>query len=136
MPFAPCLSVKDTAASIAFYKKLGFDVDSSTARPGDDIHMLTYQGGFCGMLYSNDGLKNWLPVLADTPIGFAGMFYLGVDDFDAAHDRIAQHAEITKDTDTDHTGQRMFYFRDLDGYVIGVNDNAAFRASDLGQKYA
>ncbi|MEV4873372.1 VOC family protein [Streptomyces syringium] len=130
------MSVKDTAASIAFYKKLGFDVDSSTARPGDDIHMLLYQGGFCGMLYSNDDLKNWLPVLADTPIGFAGMLYLGVDDFDAAHDRIAQHAEITKDTDTDHTGQRMFYFRDLDGYVIGINDNAAFQASDLGQKYA
>lgn len=135
MPFAPCLSVKDTAASIAFYKQLGFDVDSSTARPGDDIHMLLYQGGFCGMLYSNADLKNWLPVLADTPIGFAGMFYLGVDAFDAAHDRISRHAEIIKDTDTDHTGQRMFYFRDPDGYVIGINDQAALQASDLG-KYA
>ncbi|MEV7526527.1 VOC family protein [Streptomyces sp. NPDC091371] len=135
MPFAPCLSVKDTAASIAFYKKLGFDVDSSTARPGDDIHMLLYQGGFCGMLYSNADLKNWLPSLADTPIGFAGMFYLGVDDFDGAHDRISRHAEIIKDTDTDHTGQRMFYFRDPDGYVIGINDQAALQASELG-KYA
>ncbi|MEH6373818.1 VOC family protein [Streptomyces sp. KLMMK] len=135
MPFAPCLSVKDTAASITFYKQLGFDVDSSTARPGDDIHMLLYQRGFCAMLYSNADLKNWLPSLADTPIGFAGMFYLGVDDFDGAHDRIAQHAEIIKDTGTDHTGQRMFYFRDPDGYVIGINDQAAFQASDLG-KYA
>ncbi|CAM5413022.1 VOC family protein [Streptomyces lavendulae] len=135
MPFAPCLSVKDTAASIAFYKQLGFDVDSSTASPGDDIHMLLYQGGFCGMLYSNADLKNWLPSLADTPIGFAGMFYLGVDDFEGAHDRISRHAEIIKDTDTDHTGQRMFYFRDPDGYVIGINDQAALQASDLG-KYA
>ncbi|GGX55973.1 VOC family protein [Streptomyces noursei] len=135
MPFAPCLSVKDTAASIAFYKQLGFDVDSSTASPGDDIHMLLYQGEFCAMLYSNADLKNWLPSLADTPIGFAGMFYLGVDDFDGAHDRISQHAEIVKDTATDHTGQRMFYFRDPDGYVIGINDKAALQASDLG-KYA
>ncbi|MEU9992914.1 VOC family protein [Streptomyces sp. NPDC048045] len=135
MPFAPCLSVKDTAASIAFYKQLGFDIDSSTAKPGDDIHMLLYQGAFCAMLYSNADLKNWLPVLADTPIGFAGMFYLGVDDFDGAHDRISQHAEIIKDTDTDHTGQRMFYFRDPDGYVIGINDQAALQASELG-KYA
>ncbi|MEU4955492.1 VOC family protein [Streptomyces lavendulae] len=135
MPFAPCLSVKDTAASIAFYKQLGFDVDSSTASPGDDIHMLLYQGGFCGMLYSNADLKNWLPSLAETPIGFAGMFYLGVDDFEGAHDRISRHAEIIKDTDTDHTGQRMFYFRDPDGYVIGINDQAALQASDLG-KYA
>ncbi|WP_369776474.1 VOC family protein [Streptomyces sp. R33] len=135
MPFAPCLSVKDTAASITFYTQLGFDVDSSTASPGDDIHMLLYQGGFCGMLYSNADLKNWLPSLADTPIGFAGMFYLGVADFDGAHDRISRHAEIIKDTDTDHTGQRMFYFRDPDGYVIGINDKAALQASDLG-KYA
>ncbi|MFC4517297.1 VOC family protein [Streptomyces ehimensis] len=135
MPFAPCLSVKDTAASIAFYKELGFDADSSTARPGDDIHMLLHQGEFCAMLYSNADLRNWLPVLADTPIGFAGMFYLGVDDFDAVHDRIAQHAQIVKDTETDHTGQRMFYFRDVDGYVIGINDKAALQASDLG-KYA
>ncbi|KOU52645.1 VOC family protein [Streptomyces sp. WM6378] len=133
MPFAPCLSVQDTAASIAFYKKLGFDVDSSTASPGDDIHMLTYQGGFCGMLYSNADLKKWLPVLADVPIGFAGMFYLAVDNFDAAHDHIAEHAEIVKDTGTDHTGQRMFYFRDPDGYVVGINDNAALQASDLGK---
>ncbi|MEI5098430.1 VOC family protein [Streptomyces sp. PmtG] len=133
MPFAPCLSVKDTAASVAFYKQLGFDVDSSTAKPGDDIHMLLYQGGFCGMLYSNADLKNWLPSLADTPIGFAGMFYLGVDDFDGVHDRISQYAEIVKDTDTDHTGQRIFYFRDLDGYVIGINDQAALKASDLGK---
>ncbi|MGK5627889.1 VOC family protein [Streptomyces sp. URMC 123] len=132
MPFAPCLSVRDTAASIAFYQRLGFDVDSSTSRPGDDIHMLLYEGQFVCMLYANADLKNWLPVLADTPIGFAGMFYLGVDDFDAVHDRIAAQADIVKDTLTDHTGQRMFYFRDPDGYVIGINDNAAFKASDLG----
>ncbi|MEV4437631.1 VOC family protein [Streptomyces sp. NPDC049577] len=135
MPFAPCLSVADTAASIAFYKKLGFDADSSTARPGDDIHMLLHQGEFCAMLYSNADLKRWLPVLADTPIGFAGMFYLGVDDFEAVREHIGRHAEIVKDTEDDHTGQRMFYFRDPDGYVIGINDKAAFEASDLGQKY-
>ncbi|MFH8349220.1 VOC family protein [Streptomyces sp. NPDC018045] len=136
MPFAPCLSVKDTAAAIGFYKKLGFDVDSSTARPGDDIHMLLYGGEFCAMLYSNADLKRWLPVLADTPIGFAGMFYLGVDGFDVVHDRMIQHAELVKDTVTDHNGQRMFYVRDLDGYVLGINDNAAFKDSELGGKYA
>ncbi|WP_329395032.1 VOC family protein [Streptomyces melanogenes] len=124
MGYAPCFSVKDTAASIAFYEKLGFTVDSSTAKPGDDIHMMFYDGEFCTMLYSNAELKNWLPVLADTPIGFAGMHYLGVDDLDATHDRIARHAEIVKPL-TEHNGMRMFYFRDLDGYVIGVNEKAA-----------
>ncbi|MFJ8314267.1 MULTISPECIES: VOC family protein [unclassified Streptomyces] len=124
MGYAPCFSVKDTSASIAFYEKLGFTVDSSGAKPGDDIHMLFYAGEFCGMLYSNADLKNWLPVLADTPIGFAGMHYLGVDDLQAAHDRIAQYAEIVKPL-AEHNGMRLFYFRDIDGYVIGVNEKSA-----------
>ncbi|MFJ6797127.1 hypothetical protein [Streptomyces sp. NPDC091268] len=53
----PCISVEDTARSLAFYKELGFDVDSSTSRPGDDIHMLLYQGGFCAMICRNEDLK-------------------------------------------------------------------------------
>lgn len=135
MPFVPCLSVPDTAASIAFYKKLGFEVDSSTAKSGDDIHMLLYQGGLCGMLYGHANLKAWLPVLANTPIGFSGMFYLSVSDFDGVRERVGKHAKIVKDTVVDNNGQREFYFRDLDGYVIGVNDRAALQASELG-KYA
>ncbi|MBF6332986.1 VOC family protein [Nocardia transvalensis] len=135
MTFAPCISVEDTARSIEFYTSLGFDVDSSTARPGDDIHMLLYRGQFCAMIYRNADLKKWLPVLADQPIGFAGMLYLGVDDLDATYDTFSAGAEIVKPITEDHNGQREFYFRDPDGYVIGVNDNNAMQASDLG-KYA
>ncbi|MBW1603904.1 VOC family protein [Streptomyces sp. JJ66] len=133
MPFAPCMSVADTAASIAFYKKLGFDVDSSTSRPGDDIHMLLYQGEFCAMLYRNDDLKQWLPVLADQPIGFAGMLYLAVDDLDGFYQHASQHATVVKEMTTDHNNQREFYIQDPDGYVIGFNDKAALQASGLGQ---
>ncbi|MEC3915617.1 VOC family protein [Nocardia sp. CDC160] len=136
MPFIPCLGVADTSASIAFYQRLGFEVDSSTARPGDDLHMLSYRGQFCGMLYSNADLKNWLPVLAGQSIGFTGMFYLGVDDFERTFEEFSEHAEIVKPVVSDHNGQREFYFRDPDGYVIGINDNAALRSSDLGKKYA
>ncbi|WP_338932511.1 hypothetical protein WEB32_28385 [Streptomyces netropsis] len=92
--------------------------------------MLFYQGEFCAMLYSNDDLKNWLPVLADTPIGFAGMHYLGVDGLQAAYDHIAQHTEIVKPLSEDHTGVRLFYFRDIDGYVIGVNESPPSTSAD------
>ncbi|QIS14190.1 VOC family protein [Nocardia arthritidis] len=124
MTFAPCLSVKDTSASLDFYKTLGFEFDSSTSHPGDDIHMMFYDGQFCAMIYLNDDLKTWLPVLADTPIGCAGMYYLGVDDLEATFAHISKHAEIVKPiTKEPNNGQTMFYFRDLDGYVIGVNQN-------------
>ncbi|MFF7727112.1 VOC family protein [Streptomyces sp. NPDC008001] len=49
---------------------------------------------------------------------------------------VSERTEIVKGLLTEHTGQRVFCFRDPDGYVIGVNDNAAFRNSDLGSKYA
>lgn len=135
MAFAPCISVADTAASIKFYKSLGFDVDSSTSRQGDDIHMLLYQGRFCAMIYLNADLKNWLPVLTDQPIGFAGMFYLAVEDLDSTFQDFSAAADIVKPITEDHNGQREFYFRDPDGYIIGVNDQKAMQASDLG-KYA
>ncbi|MBT2399781.1 VOC family protein, partial [Streptomyces sp. ISL-100] len=80
-------------------------------------------------------LQTFLPVLKNTPVGFAGMFYMGVDDLQGVRDGIAQHTEIVKDISSDHTGQRMFYFRDIDGYVIGVNEKAALEASALS-KYA
>ncbi|MFD3807944.1 VOC family protein [Streptomyces sp. NPDC058611] len=135
MPFAPCLSVADTAASITFYKQLGFDVDSSTARPGDDIHMLLHQGDFCAMIYSNEDLQRWLPILKDQPIGFAGMFYLAVEDLDGFYERVRNDAQVVKELTEDHNGQREFYIRDPDGYVIGFNDKTALNNSDLG-KYA
>ncbi|WP_316528310.1 VOC family protein [Kitasatospora brasiliensis] len=133
MPFTTCISVRDTAASIAFYRGLGFEVDSSIATPGDDVHLLLHRGAFCGLLYSNADLKRWLPALADTPISLAGMLYLTVDDFDAFHALVSGRAEVVKGPLTDHLGQRVFYFRDLDGYVIGIHDNAAFRASGLAE---
>lgn len=46
---------------------------------------------------------------------------------------IGSHAEIVKDIGADHTGRRMFSFRDPDGYVIGVNEKASLEASDLGK---
>lgn len=88
------------------------------------------------MIYSNTDLKQWLPVLQDQPLGFAGMFYFAVDDLDAFCDHVLKHADVVKEKTTDETGQCMFYIRDLDGYVIGFNDKAALRASEVGGKYA
>jgi len=127
MSFTPCISVRDTAASIGFYLSLGFAIDSSTARPGDDVHRLLYQGEFCGLIRSNAELKEWLPQLAETPVGMAGVLYLTVDDFDDFYERVRYRAGAIKGPSTDELGQRVFYFRDIDKYVIGVHDRATSR---------
>ncbi|MEV6554251.1 VOC family protein [Nocardia sp. NPDC051756] len=131
MPFAPCLGVKDTAVSKAFYEQLGFTVDSRTATETDDIHMVLFDGQFCGMLYRHAQLENWLPPLQGKAIGFTGMFYLEVENFQAMLDTCAAVTDIIRGPSADHTGTREFYIADPDGYIIGVNDAVSRRNSDL-----
>ncbi|WP_194813662.1 VOC family protein [Nocardia sp. XZ_19_385] len=135
MPFVPCLGVKDTAASKKFYEQLGFTVDSQTATEGDDIHMVLFDGQFCGMLYRHAQLEDWLPPLKGKPVGFTGMFYLEVQDFEAMVGKCAAVTEIIRGPSTDHTGTREFYIADPDGYIIGINDAASRANSDLVGQY-
>ncbi|WP_378740441.1 VOC family protein [Nocardia brasiliensis] len=135
MPFAPCLGVKDTATSKAFYEQLGFVVDSQTATDDDDIHMVLFDGQFCGMLYRYAHLESWLPSLKEQPVGFTGMFYLEVRNFEEMLEKCTAATEIVKGPMTDHTGTRMFYIADPDGYVIGINDADSRADSDLVGQY-
>ncbi|MEV6073313.1 VOC family protein [Nocardia sp. NPDC052001] len=121
--------------STAFYQKLGFTVDSRTATADTDIHMLLFDGQFCGMLYRNTQLENWLPSLTGKPIGFTGMFYLEVQNFQAMLDTCAAVTAILRGPSADHTGTREFYIADPDGYIIGINDAASRRNSDLVGDY-
>ncbi|MGW7455778.1 hypothetical protein [Streptomyces sp. NPDC054787] len=50
--------------------------------PDDDLRMLLFDGEFALMVYREQHLRSWLPVLKDTPVGASGMFYLAVDGFD------------------------------------------------------
>ncbi|MGW0732209.1 VOC family protein [Streptomyces sp. NPDC002851] len=115
---APCLGVKNTQASVDFYEKLGFTALPAGDNPDDDLRSLLFEGEFALMVHRDEHLRSWLPVLADTPVGAFGMFYLAVKDFDAYVARIRPLVTAVKDAEVD--GQQIFYFRDPDGYVIGV----------------
>lgn len=115
---APCLGVKDTSASVAFYEKLGFTALPAGNDPDDDIRSLLFGGEFALMVYRDEHLRGWLPVLKDRSPGAFGMFYLAVDDFDAYTGRIRPLVDVTKEVD--HEDTKLLYFTDPDGYVIGV----------------
>ncbi|MFI6999299.1 VOC family protein [Nocardia sp. NPDC050175] len=120
----PCMGVADTTATTAFYRDLGFVVIDISG-DGQDIHLVKHEGDDCAIIYDGNNLTQWLPELTDSPVGFFGMFYLAVDDFDAMHERVAANATIVKDTVVDHNGVKEFYFRDPNGYLIGINDRAS-----------
>lgn len=115
---APCLGVQDTQASVDFYEKLGFTALPAGDDPNDDIRSLLFEGEFAFMVFRDKQLRTWLPVLADTPVGAFGMFYLAVEDFDGYVARIRPLVTAVKELTAG--GQPLFYFIDPDGYVIGV----------------
>ncbi|MER7468139.1 hypothetical protein [Streptomyces sp. NPDC097981] len=71
------------------------------------------------MIQPAQGLGLWLPPLKDTLIGCSGMHYLAVADFDTWFAGHRDHIEVTKGP-VDAGGQQALYFRDLNGYLIGV----------------
>ncbi|EPH40171.1 VOC family protein [Streptomyces aurantiacus] len=117
----PCFGVKDTQASVDFYEKIGFTALPAGDNPDDDLRILLFEGGFALMVHREDQLREWLPVLKDTPIGAFGMFYLAVSDFDAYVAKIRPLVNVIKETEVD--GRRIFYFTTPDGHVIGVNQS-------------
>lgn len=116
---SPCLGVSDTQAAVDFYEKLGFTALPAGGDPDDDLRILLFDGEFALMVYRDEHLRGWLPVLKDTPVGAFGMFYLAVDDFDAYVERIRPLVTVQKDV-MEHQGQKLFYFTDPNGYVIAV----------------
>ncbi|ARX85036.1 hypothetical protein SMD44_04494 [Streptomyces alboflavus] len=116
---APCLGVTDTDVTVAFYEKLGFTALPGNDDPDDDLRVLLFEGRFALMVHRAEHLRKWLPVHKDTPVGAFGMFYLGVEDFDAYVERIRPLVDVIKETAVG--GREILYFTDPDGYVIGVN---------------
>ncbi|MEU8976391.1 VOC family protein [Streptomyces monashensis] len=112
-----CLGVNDLDETLAYYEQLGFT--TLPARDNAYIRVLTYNGEFAFMIQPARGLGMWLPPLKDTPTGCSGMHYLAVDDFAAWTERHAGHVDVIKGP-VNAGGHQVLYFRDPNGYVIGV----------------
>ncbi|MFE3186923.1 VOC family protein [Streptomyces violascens] len=131
MNIAPCLAVKDPLATAAFYKRLGFGVlDTGPLNPEHPLLIITHQGKPALMVQTDTSLRALLPTLQPAN-GCSGIHYFTVDDFDATLARIRPLVEVIQDTVTnyDRTG-REFFFRDPDGYILGIfgpHDIGAFR---------
>ncbi|WP_167476632.1 VOC family protein [Nocardia arthritidis] len=121
---APNIGVTDMRATIAFYTRLGFTALPATGGP----RVLLYDGDFALMLTPEKALRGWLKPHQDAPVGMFGILYLGVDDFERTVENWRPHVEVVKDVArTAAGGPPAFYFRDPDGYVIGVSPKQQIR---------
>lgn len=115
------LTCKDVAASIAWYRDvLGFTVAQEFERDGKAAGAVITAGQVRIVLNQDDGKLGW-----DRIKGQGCYFQIGVAspaDVDAAAERIrAAGGTILAEPEDRPWGARMFTFRDLDGFKLGIS---------------
>ena len=115
------LTCKDLGASVRFYRDaIGFAVVHSFERDGKPASAALVAGDCRIILNQDDGELGWERIKGQG-------FYLQINvsdpsDVDAAAERIRATGTVLIDEPSDRPwGARMFQFRDLDGFKLGVS---------------
>ncbi len=119
--FGCSITCKDLDASIRFYRDaIGFSVGETYENDGKVVAAVLAAGDCRVVLNQDDGKLGWDRIKGQG-------FYLqinvvGVADVDAAAARIRAAGGALLDEPTDRPwGARMFLFKDLDGFKLGVS---------------
>ena len=116
----PLMIAENTTQTLDWYEDRGFfairDIGGS---PDEDLHILIKDGEAFVQIMGAEAARAFLPQVAEVSVGsVSGWYYLNLDDADAYIDTIKDGVEVLKDAD--HENGRIFYFRDLNGYIIGI----------------
>ena len=111
----PMLDVKDVDASIAFYKKLGCEVN--VTMPGPDGKTMFAIADLSPMVHFGLNLNK---DLSSRGSGVTFMVYVPDDqDIDAYYEKVkSQGIKIVDEIKTEYWGDRLFTIHDPDGYVL------------------
>ncbi len=125
----PNLAVKDVRASVNYYTehfgfvlKMAVSEDKSavgdTLVEGKEYVWANIMNGDVGFMFQReDSLKEDVGDFFDR-LGASGTFYMEVEDIDTLYHNVKNRVEILKELETTWYGQREFYVRDLNGYVL------------------
>ena len=121
---APVIVVRDMQASLTFYRdQLGFTVEMMAPEEAPSFASLK-SGGAEIMLQTVEAMAEDIPEAvvssaADGSIGFSGVLYHEVDDFDAVTARIPADAVITRQRKAPY-GMTETIVRDPSGYIVVI----------------
>jgi uncharacterized glyoxalase superfamily protein PhnB len=120
----PNLMVEDVPASIAFYRdRLGFAVYDQVPNPETGVMQFAIMGrdSVTIMFQLRASFHEDVPGTEGLPVGASATLYLQVDDIDAMMPHIRDHVQIVKDLHETWYGAREIYFKDVNGYIICLN---------------
>jgi uncharacterized glyoxalase superfamily protein PhnB len=124
------LAVNDIASTIKYYQE-NFDFelqmlvdesktifDTEIKKELNYIWAMIKKDGVSIMLQSIESLKEDVGVFFDN-IGASLTLYIEVENVDELYLKIKDKVSIYKDIDTTWYGQREFYIKDINGYILG-----------------
>lgn len=126
----PNLAVKSIDETVKFYmenfgfslqmavdiSKDGFDVELKDGK--EYIWAMIVKDGVSLMLQSVESITEDIGSFFDN-IGASLSLYIDVEDVDSLYEEIKNKVEIYKEIYTTWYGQREFYFKDINGYILG-----------------
>jgi len=119
------ITCKDLAASIRFYRDaIGFAVAHTFEHDGKVVAAVVTSGDCRIVLNQDDGKLGWDRIKGQGL--YLQINVAGVADVDAAAGRIKAGGGTLLDEPSDRPwGARMFQFKDLDGFKLGVSTSLA-----------
>jgi uncharacterized glyoxalase superfamily protein PhnB len=124
------LAVNDIASTIIYYRE-NFDFelqmlvdesktifDTEIKKELNYIWAMIKKDGVSIMLQSIESLKEDVGVFFDN-VGASLTLYIEVGNVDELYLKIKDKVSIYKDIDTTWYGQREFYIKDINGYILG-----------------
>ena len=128
------LAVNDIASTIKYYQE-NFDFelqmlvdesktifDTEIKKELNYIWAMIHKDNISIMLQSVESLKEDVGVFFDN-IGASLTLYIDVENVDELYLKIKDKVSIYKEIDTTWYGQREFYIKDINGYILGFACN-------------
>ena len=112
------LFVKDINHSIAFYKRLGFEITMSVPEQGDFVWVMLNFGGVTIMLQTMVSLGDDLPDLDRTTSGGSLLFYIKIKRIRNFFEQIKNEVEVVKGLEKTFYGATEFTIKDADGFHL------------------
>ena len=124
------LAVKDIVSTVKYYQE-NFDFelqmlvdesktifDTEIKKELNYIWAMIHKDNISIMLQSVESLKEDVGVFFDN-IGASLTLYIDVENVDELYLKIKDKVSIYKEIDTTWYGQREFYIKDINGYILG-----------------
>ena len=132
---SPNLAVKDIKESVAYYQNnFGFEIEMLVDSLQEDfnpvikedkeyIWALIKKGDVSLMLQEENSMKEDIGNFFND-ISASITLYMEVDDVDSLYEKVKENVEILKPIYETWYGQKEFYIKDINGYILGFSSKA------------